>query len=134
MIAYNIGTASSRPANTVATFTCDTGYTLNGGITRTCGSDGVWSGSTPVCQRKWNRFPFFMLCLDSHTEKLCSDLTLTNGDIVYNVGFPGNRPIFSTAMYSCNPGYTLTGGSTRVECMIGGIWSGSIPNCEGSAR
>ncbi len=55
MISYNMGTASPRPVNTVATYTCDTGYTLTGGITtRTCESDGVWSGSTPTCQRKWN--------------------------------------------------------------------------------
>ena len=39
---------------TVATYTCDTGYTLNGGSTRTCGSNGMWSGFAPSCQRKWN--------------------------------------------------------------------------------
>ncbi|XP_064386138.1 mucin-2-like isoform X3 [Halichondria panicea] len=34
---------------TVATYTCDTGYTLDGDTTtRTCGS-GVWSGSAPTC-------------------------------------------------------------------------------------
>ncbi len=46
------GSTDSRPVNTVATYTCDTGYTLNGGSTRTCGSDGVWSGLAPTCQRK----------------------------------------------------------------------------------
>ena len=40
--------------NTVATYTCDTGYILNGDTTRTCGSDGVWSGFSPNCLRKWN--------------------------------------------------------------------------------
>ncbi len=49
------GSPGSRPVNTVATYTCVTGYTLTGGITiRTCGSDGVWSVFAPVCQRKWN--------------------------------------------------------------------------------
>ena len=52
MISYNMGTASLKPVNTVATFTCNTGYTLNGGTTRACVSGGVWSGSGPVCQRK----------------------------------------------------------------------------------
>ena len=55
MIGYNMGTAGLRPVATVATYTCDTGYTLNGGTTRTCGSDGVWSGFAPSCQRKWNK-------------------------------------------------------------------------------
>ncbi len=54
VISYNMGTTSPRPVNTVATYTCVTGYTLTGGSTRTCGSDGVWSGFAPVCHRKWN--------------------------------------------------------------------------------
>ena len=48
------GSTNSRPVNTVATYTCNPGYTLNGGTTRTCGSDGVWSGPAIDCQRKWN--------------------------------------------------------------------------------
>ncbi len=49
------GSPNNRPVNTVATYTCVTGYTLTGGSnTRTCGSDGVWSGFAPVCHRKWN--------------------------------------------------------------------------------
>ncbi len=52
-IVYTAGSTNSRPVDTVATYTCNTGYTLNGGTTRTCESDGVWSGSTPTCQRKW---------------------------------------------------------------------------------
>ena len=41
-----------------ATYTCVTGYTLNGDTTRTCGSVGVWSGSEPTCTRK---FTFLIL-------------------------------------------------------------------------
>ncbi len=48
------GSTNSRPVDTVATYTCNPGYTLNGGTTRTCGSDEVWSGLAPTCQRKWN--------------------------------------------------------------------------------
>ena len=56
MIIYDMNPMhiGSRPVDTVATYTCDTGYTLNGGTTRTCGSDGVWSGSAPVCQGIYN--------------------------------------------------------------------------------
>ena len=32
-------------------FTCITGYELTGSNTRTCQSDGSWSGSDDVCRR-----------------------------------------------------------------------------------
>ena len=32
-------------------FTCNTGYELIGNDTRTCQSDGSWSGSNDVCRR-----------------------------------------------------------------------------------
>ena len=51
-IDYGGGSTNSRPVDTVVTYTYNTGYTLNGGSTRTCGSNGVWSGSDPTCQRK----------------------------------------------------------------------------------
>ncbi len=36
-----------------ASYTCDTGYTLNGNhTTRICQDNGQWSGSIPNCSRK----------------------------------------------------------------------------------
>ena len=32
-------------------FTCNTGYELTGSDSRTCQSDGSWSGSDVVCRR-----------------------------------------------------------------------------------
>ena len=32
-------------------FTCDTGYELTGSESRTCQSDGSWSGNTAMCSR-----------------------------------------------------------------------------------
>ena len=42
-------TLSSTNYNSVVTYTCDVGYTLQGSNTRTCQSDGQWSGSVPQC-------------------------------------------------------------------------------------
>ena len=51
LIGYNMGTASLRPFDTVATYTCNTGYTLNGDTTtRVCVIGGFWSGSPPTCE------------------------------------------------------------------------------------
>ena len=41
---------SSTTYNSVVTYTCDVGYTLQGSNSRTCQSDGQWSGSVPQCQ------------------------------------------------------------------------------------
>ncbi|XP_064386164.1 uncharacterized protein LOC135334777 [Halichondria panicea] len=110
MISYNMGSASPRPVSTVATYTCNSGYTLNGGSsTRTCGSNGVWSGSELTCQPN------------------CPDLpTLINGMIMYSAG----SRFDSGATYSCNTGYTLTGGDAVRICVSGGSWSGSPPTCQ----
>ena len=35
----------------IANYSCNTGYNLVGGSTRTCQATGRWSGSAPTCQR-----------------------------------------------------------------------------------
>ena len=34
----------------IATYSCNTGYSLVGDSTRTCQSSGFWSGNAPICQ------------------------------------------------------------------------------------
>ena len=48
---------SSTTYNSVVTYTCDVGYTLQGANSRTCQSNGQWSGSVPQCQR------MFLACI-----------------------------------------------------------------------
>ena len=48
---------------------------------------------------------------------------------MFSGGSTDNRPFSSTAVHSCNTGYTLTGGSTRT-CVSGGSWDGSPPMCQ----
>ncbi len=74
-------------------------------------------------------------CIISHTVN-CPDLPLlTNGMIMYSVESTNSRPLGSSAVHSCNPGYTLTGGTLTVGttrfCATGGVWDGSPPTCVG---
>ena len=42
-------TLSSTTYNSVVTYTCDVGYSLQGSNSRTCQSNGQWSGGAPQC-------------------------------------------------------------------------------------
>ena len=47
------------------TYTCNNGFQLSGDPTRTCGSDGQWSGSAPTCDRKYNlQYNLVIHCVD----------------------------------------------------------------------
>ena len=58
-VSYATDTTPNFEIDTVATFTCDSGFSLNGGVsTLTCADDdqmdnvGTWGGTEPTCQRK----------------------------------------------------------------------------------
>ena len=44
-------------------FTCNTGYELTGSDTRTCQSNGSWSGSDVVCRRGSVAIIFSIVCI-----------------------------------------------------------------------
>ena len=80
-------------------------------------------------------FVLFVECIVSHIAN-CPDLpSLTNGMIMYSAEFTNSRPFSSSATYSCNTGYTLTGGAFTIRtnrvCVSGGNWTGSPPTCKG---
>ena len=55
MIVYNMD-GSPRPIDTVATHSCNSGFFLNGAMTRTCvlvGSAGMFDGEAPTCDREY---------------------------------------------------------------------------------
>ena len=98
------------PATTfesVASYRCDTGFTLAGPATRTCQADGTWSDDAPICSS-----------ID------CGGLGApANGMVnVPSTGFS------SVATYSCDAGYVLMGDMTRT-CQNDSMWSGAAPTC-----
>ena len=50
-ISCSLGNDGVPSYEDTCSFTCNTGYELTGSDTRTCQSDGNWSGSDQVCRR-----------------------------------------------------------------------------------
>ena len=61
-ITYSPDATSPHDFGTVATFTCNTGFSLRGDRMRTCGSGEVWSGSSPVCVGELLLFQCVQIC------------------------------------------------------------------------
>ena len=131
MISYDT-TFSPRPAGTVATYTCGTGYDIFVPRIRTCQSDTTWSGGDIVCQGI-----FFIACpcsvhaMPSFTAS-CPALTLSNGDITYTVN-TSPIPVGTVATHSCSATFVLSGDATRTctDSASGGMWSVPILTCIG---
>ncbi len=67
VITYTAGPADSRPINTIATITCDNGYTLTESNFRHCLNDGTWSGTTPTCQCEFH-YMYILIFLNFISE------------------------------------------------------------------
>ena len=51
-IVDGVVTHSSTTVGSTATYSCNTGFQINGESTRTCLTSRSWSGPVPICQRK----------------------------------------------------------------------------------
>ena len=51
MITCSLGNNRVPSYEDTCSFTCNTGYELTGSVTRTCQSDGSWSGNETMCSR-----------------------------------------------------------------------------------
>ncbi|MBK7153831.1 MAG: hypothetical protein IPH72_18950 [Sandaracinaceae bacterium] len=167
----NVGYSDAQDAGSVATYTCGTGYTLQGTPTRTCVDDnsgvGAWSGSEPTCQRitcppltitaplqtdtsendfgttvTYSCATGYQLGGAGPSSTTCgaggwSPATLPTCNIVTcpALSNPSNGMVDdgtnvydTTAAYTCNSGYEVTGGTT-VRCSASGTWTGTPPTC-----
>jgi sulfatase modifying factor 1 len=98
---------SALTSGASATYSCNAGYDLSGTPTRTCQTDGTWSGAPPTCTVR-----------DCGALTAPLDGTVSAPDTTYS----------ATATYSCDSGYDLSGSATRT-CQASGTWSGTAPTC-----
>ena len=73
MINCSLGDDGISSYEDTCTFTCDTGYELTGSDTRTCQSDGSWSGNSTMC----NKSEWFLIYNDIVFYTICSNMTVT---------------------------------------------------------
>ncbi|XP_042551824.1 sushi, von Willebrand factor type A, EGF and pentraxin domain-containing protein 1 [Dipodomys spectabilis] len=90
------------------TYRCNKGYTLAGDKESSCLASGSWSHSPPACELVECPSPENI----SHGNYILSGLTY-----------------LSTALYSCENGYSLQGPS-RIECTASGNWDRAPPTCQ----
>ena len=122
MVTIRIGNFGSN-----ASYTCETGYMLNGDMTRMCQDNGDWSGSAPTCDSTLNYIALYFMISFLYTVAVdCGDLTdPTDGAVNTSSGTTFNM----NATYSCNTGYNLNGTNTRT-CQADRMWSGNEPACD----
>ncbi|CAH1262671.1 CSMD3 [Branchiostoma lanceolatum] len=94
------------------TFSCDPGYELRGSFSRTCLSDGTWTGIQPDCVLE---------------QCACLEAPLY-GSIIYNTDGLSGCDVGCMVSFSCNPGYLLQGSTSRT-CQVTQQWTGSQPVC-----
>ena len=131
MIGYDMETVNARPVNTVATYTCNTGYTLNGGITTmTCGSDGVWSDleSPPTCSELCMMDELFETLIFLQVVSCGNPPIIISGMMTSSTG----TTFGAMATYTCNTGYQRSGSAT-ITCQASGSWS-TAPVCTGKTQ
>ncbi|XP_078578130.1 uncharacterized protein LOC144863042 [Branchiostoma floridae x Branchiostoma japonicum] len=91
------------------TFSCNSGYELNGAENTTCQTDRTWSNPVPTC-----------------SSGQCSTLAApTNGARTPAVGATS---FGNTVTFFCSMGYTLNG-ATTATCQTNGTWSNPVPTC-----
>lgn len=95
--------------DSVCSFTCNEGFTLDGSLSATCTGSGEWNTGAPICRA------IQCAALESPQDgsMLCTD---------------SNLGMDSICSFTCNKGFTLDG-SSSVKCTGSGEWNAGAPNC-----
>ena len=132
MVNCSLGNDGVYSYEDTCSFTCNTGYELTGSDTRTCQSNGSWSGRNATCRRGITyirRILFLHVYFTIISIVSCLSLTdPNNGMISCSLGDDGVSSYEDICSFTCNTGYELTGSDTRT-CQSDGSWSNSNVTC-----
>ena len=130
--------------DTMATYSCDVGYFLEGNSIRRCSGDGSsttgsFDGLSPICTGMYVASRVVLLSsptTSNHAAITCSTLAPPmNGMITYATDTTAPFDYQTTATYSCDAGYGLSVGDTVRTCSGSlegdGYWTGTAPICRG---
>ncbi|KAG9478625.1 hypothetical protein GDO78_012335 [Eleutherodactylus coqui] len=133
-------------------FMCNPSHILVGSSTRICQADGTWSGSPPRCieptltscdnpgtprhgfqnntyaTNRLNIFDFQLMSLQAHSCKQPESPLHSN---VVGIDLPS---LGYTLIYTCQPGYLLSGGTEHRICQPDNTWSGKVPVCTAGSK
>ncbi|KAM8966399.1 CUB and sushi domain-containing protein 3 [Pelodytes ibericus] len=98
----------------IVQFSCKKGYLLHGSTSRTCLPDLTWSGIPTECIPHTCKQPESPL----HSNVVGMDLP--------SLGY--------TLIYTCQPGYLLSGGTEHRICQPDNTWSGKVPVCTAGSK
>uniref|UniRef100_A0A8R1I5J8 Sushi domain-containing protein n=1 Tax=Caenorhabditis japonica TaxID=281687 RepID=A0A8R1I5J8_CAEJA len=124
-VTYSQGTPYdlTRPALTVATLMCNSGYTLSGDSTSTC-TNGVFTPTLGTCN-----YGAVSTGTGGSTTTSCMNPILIGGVLTYSQGntYDIMRPAGTTVTLTCSSGYTLSGNS-QATC-TNGAFTPPLGNC-----
>ncbi|KAG5855860.1 hypothetical protein ANANG_G00001150 [Anguilla anguilla] len=123
-------------------FSCRKGYLLQGSISRTCLPNLTWSATQPECVGKTripppvcpaatgtgtesSRPPPLLPQRTTAVSRTCPHADVSAIELP-SVGY--------TFIYTCQPGFYLTGGSEHRTCRSDGSWTGKAPLCTADNR
>ncbi|RXM30192.1 CUB and sushi domain-containing protein 3 [Acipenser ruthenus] len=108
---YGRTIGNSFNLNDVVTFSCNTGYILEGPTRAQCQANRQWSHPPPTCK-----------------VVNCSDPGIPANSIRESKIEHGNFTFGTVVFYDCNPGYILFGSSV-LTCQHVGHWDKPLPEC-----